>query len=159
MQLLTLPLLILGGVRGNFHIFPLFGMKLMWQKERLIAQQLDRGMGGRKGGQEGRESQGMEKERGGAMHGMSERAGRGRERREKEGRAEGVEGGRDREMGVHANFIILLINFSSSNPPAGTWEQIGDRDRLGKSQLILNSHPKQNSLFYSILLYCFSDSL
>lgn len=52
-------------------------------------------------------------------HGMSESAGRGKERREKEGE-QGAEGGRDREMGVHANFIILLINFSSSNPPAGT---------------------------------------
>lgn len=37
-------------------------------------------------------------------------------------------GGREEEgkqrrgvkMGMHANFIILLINFSSSNPPAGT---------------------------------------
>lgn len=29
------------GVRGNFHISPLFRMKLMWQKWRLIAQQLD----------------------------------------------------------------------------------------------------------------------
>lgn len=37
----------------------------------------------------------------------------------KRGRAGGGGGG-DREMGVHANFIILLINFSSSNPPAGT---------------------------------------
>lgn len=55
-------------------------------------------------------------------------------------------------MGVHANFIILLINFSSSNPPAGMQEEIADRDRLGKSQLILNRHPIQNSLF-TILYY------
>lgn len=81
----------------------------------------------REGGREGRKerSQGREKKKGGALHGMSESAGRGRERLEKEGEqgAEGRKGGgggRDREMGVHANFIILLINFSSSNPPAGT---------------------------------------
>lgn len=55
------------------------------------------------------------------------------------------------KMGMHANFIILLINFSSSNPPAGTCEQIGDGERLMKSRLILNSHPQQNSVFYSIL--------
>lgn len=46
------------------------------------------------------------------------------ETREKEGE-QGAEGWRGwgwggREMGMHANFIILLINFSSSNPPAGT---------------------------------------
>lgn len=50
---------------------------------------------------------------------MSESAGRGREG-EKEGEQGGGGVGGDREMGVHANFIILLINFSSSNPPAGT---------------------------------------
>lgn len=52
---------------------------------------------------------------------MQEEEGEKRER----GRARGGGGWRereegDREMGVHANFIILLINFSSSNPPAGT---------------------------------------
>lgn len=51
---------------------------------------------------------------------MSESAGRGRERREKEGESRGEGGVGGREMGMHANFIILLINFSSSNPPAGT---------------------------------------
>lgn len=34
-----------------------------------------------------------------------------------EGRGKAGEGVK---MGMHANFIILLINFSSSNPPAGT---------------------------------------
>lgn len=46
---------------------------------------------------------------------MQEEGRRDEKKRESRGR-----GGGDREMGVHANFIILLINFSSSNPPAGT---------------------------------------
>lgn len=58
MQLLTLPQLILGGVGGNFHISLLFGMKLMWQKERHIVQQLD------VGGTEGRELGQREEKRG-----------------------------------------------------------------------------------------------
>lgn len=43
---------------------------------------------------------------------MQEEEGGGKRKRERA--EEGV------KMGVHANFIILLINFSSSNPPAGT---------------------------------------
>lgn len=57
---------------------------------------------------EGRRRQGGEG--GGAQRG-------GREEESRDG-AGGREGGI--KMGVHANFIILLINFSSSNPPAGT---------------------------------------
>lgn len=74
-----------------------------------------------RGGQQGEPGHGEDGLGGGGWgwHGMSESAGRGEERREKEGE-QGAEGGGDREMGVHANFIILLINFSSSNPPAGT---------------------------------------
>lgn len=121
MQLLALPPLILGGVGGNFHISPLFfRMKLMWQKERLIAQQLDRRMEGK-----GEWRAGAERTR----------EGKGEEEMRNRGRAGGRGRRRDRKMGVHANFIILLINFSSSNPPAGTWEQIGDRDRLREHQL------------------------
>lgn len=53
-------------------------------------------------------------EKGGSQDGISESA-RGRGGARGRGKAgEGV------KMGVHANFIILLINFSSSNPPAGT---------------------------------------
>lgn len=115
----------------------------MWQRERLIAQQLDGGVGGRgraraEGGEKGA------KRRMGWVR-VQEKEGRGG-RREEEGRQR-----RGVKMGMHANFIILLINFSSSNPPAGTWEQIGDGERLRKSRLILNSHPKQNSVFHSIL--------
>lgn len=113
----------------------------MWQKERLIAQQLD---GGEEGG--GRETGQREKKRGerrmGWVRVQEEEGGR---RRKRESRGGGL------KMGMHANFIILLINFSSSNPPAGTWEKIGDGERLRKSRLILKSHPKQNSVFYSIL--------
>lgn len=55
------------------------------------------------------ESRGREKIEGGGEDEMRNRGGAG-----------GREGGGGRKMGVHANFIILLINFSSSNPPAGT---------------------------------------
>lgn len=66
------------------------------------------------GGREGRE----EKE-GSIAWDEGEYRKREGETREKEGE-QGAEGWWGREMGVHANFIILLINFSSSNPPAGT---------------------------------------
>lgn len=91
-----------------------------------------RGRGRRKGGSAGWDEWECKRKKGG--------------RREEEGKQR-----RGLKMGMHANFIILLINFSSSNPPAGTWEKIGDGERLRKSRLILKSHPKQNSVFYSIL--------
>lgn len=50
-----------------------------------------------------------------------EGVGGGTERRERGGKQRrSRREGRGIKMGVHANFIILLINFSSSNPPAGT---------------------------------------
>lgn len=66
------------------------------------------------GVQEG-ESWGRERRKGGSVGWMRVRL------QEKDGGARGR--GKAEEgvkMFMHANFIILLINFSSSNPPAGT---------------------------------------
>lgn len=62
---------------------------------------------------EGRRGEEARRGREGRGRGWHREEGGGEERRRRRE-------GRGIKMGVHANFIILLINFSSSNPPAGT---------------------------------------
>lgn len=131
------PPLILGCVRGNFytpphtHTLSLFRIKLMWHRERKAHCAAARGMGGRAWGQR------EERQREGGNAARDELGCKGKDgcRGERKGEMRGWGGG-DRELGVHANFIILLINFSSGNPPTGTTELIEDSE--SKPQLLSN---------------------
>lgn len=84
------------------------------------SRQID-GQGGQQGEPGHREKNAGWKGAGEVVEGRGGEGG-GTERRERRRRAETARegGGGGIKMGVHANFIILLINFSSSNPPAGT---------------------------------------
>lgn len=123
---LNSPQLILGGVREKLHIFPRFQDEINVTERKAHCAAARWGGGG--GGQ-------REEERGSRGWNDWECKTKKGEARGRGNAEEGV------KMGMHANFIILLINFSSSNPPAGTWEQIGDGERLRKSRLILNRTP------------------